>query len=124
MDMNRKNHTGHGLRWMEALAREQIASNKNAEPADKHPAMQAVTNYVATATKHGMPLEQAKVVTANIQNAIELGFMSDIVERSESEPAYFGVNFCPNCGQRAPENLHEYDGYTYCGSCDPDDASQ
>lgn len=35
-------------------------------------------------------------------------------------PAYFGVNFCPNCGERSPEGLHQYDGYTYCKTCDPD----
>lgn len=120
MDMNHKNHTGNGLRWMEALAREQLAANRNTACVKEHPVIKAVETYVTAASKHGMPLDVAEVVTNNIANAVKQGFMVDIVGRDESGPSYYGVNFCPNCGERAPKNLHEEEGATYCGACDSD----
>lgn len=38
-------------------------------------------------------------------------------------PSYLGYNFCPHCGNRlasGPEQLHQYEGFTYCNVCDPD----
>lgn len=45
------------------------------------------------------------------------------VEADDNSPSYCGYNFCPNCGERlasGPEQLHQYDGYTYCNVCDPE----